>query len=770
MIRKIHRVRDYRVFSGWQWPAGTSEFERVNLIYGINGSGKSTLGCLLADAVDDAEWNSGLDAQVVGADGIGRRARSAGDGIWREIRVFNRDYVEENLRFDAPDGGAAEGLLVLGKQSIADRAERERGQKRLAEIQNELPGLQERLRKARNLRDRMATDTARELGERLGGIDGRYASRRYTAKQVKEAIGRQSDDGLLAGHSAEQDAAMLTEESRAAIKMPTAESYSLSELAGQVREILRESATAIAITDLTEHPVHARWVQAGMALHEERADCIFCTNTISAERRAALAAHFDSSVREQQQRIDLLIRDIGRLQEESEGAVRGLPRRTEILASKQEHYAATLTAIEGGSRQFAEGLNELQRLLQAKRDAPFAAVQEEVAPPVQVLSLSAAARIIEEHNREAGALDARRNDAAKRIEVRRIEEIRREYLQRDGEVRAGEQAIQAREDEQAKLRARLSELAKEDLDPAPLAKTLNRDVAALLGREELQFSVAGDGYRITREGQPAHHLSEGERNAISLLYFLRSLESHGTDAASCIVVIDDPVSSLDGNALVGASAHLWTRLVERDACRQLFLLTHNFELFRMWIGQLEQRGSGTKEPRHEIYEIRCVVRRGENGDARVPVILAWPDDPKLRKRLQSEYHYLFWRVASALEQCAGDPSPTHDMEVAAVMPNVCRRLLEGFLAFKSPSLLGSLKGQVMNVPARSIDTARRARLLRFVHAYSHNETADGSAGAARPEAREMLWEVLGFIRDVDGRHFNEMCRAVGVEVPVAGTG
>lgn len=764
MITRINGIENYRVFKGWRWSSGTPDFATVNLIYGINGSGKSTLGCLLGEAAKDVEWTTGLSAQVVVADGTARRTGTAADGVWQEIRVFNRGYVEENLRFDAPDGSAAEGLLVLGKQSIADREAREDALKRLEHIEQQTPELQRKLKKTRRIRDQLATTTARQIAETVGHVDRRYDSPRYKAPQVKAALAGPAGSVLLGGHSAEQDAQTISAQARQAIVVPQVDSYTLDEVAAKAQELLGESATGKAIAELAEHSSHAQWVQEGMKLHEQRDDCIFCSNTVSAERRAALAAHFDASVRRQQQRIDQLLGDIRSLTRDCESAIESLPHRSDLLASKQHDYVVALSAIEDAGRQFADGLARLQKLLLAKRDAPFKPAEERVTLPVRVVSLNAAVRVIVEHNEEVDEFDARRRAAAERIASRRIADIRDEYLELDGEVRTGEEAIHELDNERAALRKLVSEMANDDLDPTPLAKMLNSDVAALLGREELSFSVAGGGYRITRDGQPAHHLSEGERNAISLLYFLRSLEAHGTEAKKCIVVIDDPVSSLDGNALVGASAHLWARLVEREACRQLFMLTHNFELFRMWVGQLQQRDAGSEQRRHEVYEIRCVARRGENAASRAPVILAWPNDAKLRKRLQSEYHYLFWRVASALEIAMIDPSPQHDMEVAAVMPNVCRRLLEGFLAFKSPGLLGKLTTQVMQVPARSIDAAQRTRVLRFVHAYSHNEAADGGAGAARPEATEMLGAVLRFIRAVDDRHFNEMCSAVGVKV------
>ena len=85
------------------------------------------------------------------------------------------------------------------------------------------------------------------------------------------------------------------------------------------------------------------------------------------------------------------------------------------------------------------------------------------------------------------------------------------------------------------------------------------------------------GYTITRGGVSAEFLSEGETTAIALLYFLKSLQDRRFPLANGVIVLDDPVSSLDANALFLAFAFIRERT--KDA-GQLFILTHNFSFFR----------------------------------------------------------------------------------------------------------------------------------------------------------------------------------------------
>ena len=81
---------------------------------------------------------------------------------------------------------------------------------------------------------------------------------------------------------------------------------------------------------------------------------------------------------------------------------------------------------------------------------------------------------------------------------------------------------------------------------------MNADICSYLGRGELTFEIQGSGYQISRNGTPAKNLSEGERTAIAFLYFLKSLGDKSFSLKDGIVVIDDPVSSLDSNALFHA--------------------------------------------------------------------------------------------------------------------------------------------------------------------------------------------------------------------------
>ena len=123
----------------------------------------------------------------------------------------------------------------------------------------------------------------------------------------------------------------------------------------------------------------------------------------------------------------------------------------------------------------------------------------------------------------------------------------------------------------------------------PPVDELNRDLRNYLGHPELQLEYEETGYRLKRNGQPANDLSAGEKSAFAFLYFLRRLSDTSFDLNNGIVIVDDPVSSLDANSLYYAFGFIKERT--KDA-GQLFIFTHSFPFFslaRNWFNYVKPK-------------------------------------------------------------------------------------------------------------------------------------------------------------------------------------
>ena len=226
-------------------------------------------------------------------------------------------------------------------------------------------------------------------------------------------------------------------------------------------------------------------------------------------------------------------------------------------------------------------------------------------------------------------------------------------------------------EEVKKLEREIAQLEQEIVEHRRPATELNEDLKNYLGYGELQLAIKETGYEITRNGDPAQSLSEGETTAIALLYFLKSLDDRRFDSAKGVVVLDDPVSSLDANALFLAFGFIRERT--QDSA-QLFILTHNFTFFRNvknWLHNMPRQRSpqvSRRPARLYMLEWHFATNTGQRLSTlrELDPLLEW---------YESEYHYLFARIyresqkaTTALTEnlCASEYGPSPSGGVSGV--------------------------------------------------------------------------------------------------------
>ena len=126
MIKKIKTIDGFAVFKSFVWDSAVrdkgnniAEFKKLNILYGRNYSGKTTLsrifrafekGCKhekypLARFELDYSGNENLCHEVL-------------DSCPYAIRVYNKDFVIENLRCLTDEEGSIKPFAILGEKNI----------------------------------------------------------------------------------------------------------------------------------------------------------------------------------------------------------------------------------------------------------------------------------------------------------------------------------------------------------------------------------------------------------------------------------------------------------------------------------------------------------------------------------------------------------------------------------------------------------------------------------------------------------------------------
>lgn len=780
MLRRFESVKGCGIFEDYKWNATIPDFERINLIYGTNGSGKTSLSRALDDLAADSLGVGRVSIRMSDADKTNERVSTrVHDAEFDRMFVFSDGYVHRSHDFGGDT--EVEAVLTLGERTVDD-------EKRVAELkelieaaEQDFEGAKTADRSAAKALDDEYTAIARGVVNALSRAGGSYASNsNYSKAQAKTRFaGSHADWALLS--EADKEAALSTVNSDERSPVPSrAYSYAVREkLAEEVSDALALSPVSVVLDTLQSHEAAASWVERGRHLHDGVDQCIFCGGPLTDGRKQQIERHFSDEVEEAQRVVDRLIEEITEAQAVvdqllGDGAVAG-----SLFEDLRAGFHTAHEAAKTEAARVADWLAGSLGALEAKRANVVALVAYDVssAPAINGAPLEEA---IKQHNERVAQHATIVQEAAKKFERHLLKEAETRVAEL---VAAAGGAAKAKSDVEgalAKHREEVAALENVEGDPLPSAEVMARELTRILGRNELSFELLTDGkhYRVTRHGRPARDLSTGERTAITLIHFLESVKRADTGQARPIVVIDDPVSSLDGGSAMGISTYIWSEVVSKSHIDQVFLLTHNFELFRQWDIQIDglPGGAARRGPSNNrgftsnCYELIAPHRDHEGTPKRVPAFILWPPSEDARVKVRSAYHHAFITAARAHIALADDSTMEKKLDAQLLYPNVLRRMLETFLAFKSPTTVGNFT-TAMRDHSAVLETAGyqgdadalRLNLTRFTHANSHADSPETDLAVSPDEVGAIIAAVFTFMNALDPAHFAGLCSVIGVE-------
>ncbi len=732
---------------------------KCTVIYGHNGSGKSTLAELLlslaeGDAAEGVVWES---------DDRGRVAvRRGGESPSPAMAVFTRAWVHANLQAFL-EGESAEAIVTLGQAAI-DSKEQEQ------QLEREIDDLRTEAMRCEDVREKVSQSVARlarEVQDRIVADlqpfnYAYYTKSRYSIPKVSEALRAPRTGYRDAG--AHRDAlGRMKEGAPTAVtrvdSAPIAPSEELTSLGG----ILERTPTRVALASLEDDPDSQRWVEQGLSLHQQREYCLFCDGALTANRRQELANHFDESWLEIRRSAQELLRTVTGYASGLRSWLASLPEAVLLSGDLQPTFQRALEQAKRDVDRRLADLESVAAALSSKVNDPSSTPEvpgeiEEISVPMSVTILSEA---VQEHN----ARVRQHSDLKAQWEATILDHIVGSSSQtfRDLEKQA---ADASKDSETSAKSAQLAEIGLERVrqqrfTTKEMADKLTKDLARVYGKEHLRIVVTDDGksYACRRGDKAGTDLSEGERTTLSLLYFLRTLEDQqapGGDPANRIVVIDDPSSSLDREALFATHQWLFSTL---KGFGQYVVLTHDFNLLRLFISSHSNKWSTSIK----------AISEGNQDEARFPrvafleMFAATVDGkrttkmgelPRLLRNSTSEYAYLFHMLVKGVIDSA-------DHERLFLLPNAARRVLEVFASYKAPhrpNFLQQLEVLVQNDPDEPFRD-----VYDFCNRYSHGEGSETVEVLDARAVHSQIRRCVEFLRAVDADHFHNMCVAVNVD-------
>ena len=169
-----------------------------------------------------------------------------------------------------------------------------------------------------------------------------------------------------------------------------------------------------------------------------------------------------------------------------------------------------------------------------------------------LLTLNEVNDLIVDHNSVCDDFESKKTEARDRIELHEVCESQEEFESHCNAIEDTIVQVELIKKDILSTQEKIEKLGREVIKHKQPADELTAEVAAYLGRSELVFHVKDNGYEIQRGGHIAKNLSEGEKTAIAFVYFLKTLRDSSFDLTESVIVIDDPISSLDSNSLFNA--------------------------------------------------------------------------------------------------------------------------------------------------------------------------------------------------------------------------
>jgi wobble nucleotide-excising tRNase len=730
------------------------QFRRFNLVYGFNGSGKSTLSRVFASLEAGAphpKLPDGGSFEVAMEDGTAFGCPTNPSGLEHRLLVFNADYIEQNLQWAA---GRANPVFYIGANQADAAAELTRieGEIVKAEAKKETSTAAERA--ADKTFTNFKRERAKSVASRL-----HLGSRKYEAPALAKDYETWKEDG---GSPLTDDELKAAEDTRRLDEpMPrldpvTFEKATIGTAYRFIADVCGQSLAQVALHEVQHHPDMLLWLKQGHEYHERNgiAECLHCGNPISPERRALLATALDDSVDQFVARLNTTADRLGKLVETTNQIASQLPAVDDLASELRARFKDARAAASKEVTQLVRQLGTLEVVLTAKRERPATpADMQGVAAEADVLAtaerlaakVATANEAIGAHN-QAVANFANRKDTAETL-IRRhfIVDCRADYakIAMDLENATGE--LKTKTDALAALSEAARELRQRIRTHGPAADVINKLIAAYLGHGELTINPVDEGYELQRHGTPISGVpSEGEKTAIAISYFLSSIEADNRKLKDVIVVVDDPVSSLDTKALNFACSLVRTRL---EKAAQVFILTHNLqcmnEFRKAWKGKV--RPAEGKAQTATFLFIDVTIPEGEQRRSSTIIEMS-----KLLREYDSEYHFLF----SHLLRFANQPDAYDDH--GYMIPNVIRRVLDVFLAFKAPGG-GGLPSQLDKLCSDypDLDRERLAALERLAQVESHSDNIDDLLSFSTmtlEETRGAAAQLFQMIEHVDPKH------------------
>ncbi|EAL7884112.1 RloC protein [Campylobacter jejuni] len=783
-------------YKNFKWGNNLEEFKTINIFYGRNYSGKTTLS-RIARSFELKKHNEDF------LDGNFKIKLEDGNFLTQndviksnlDIRVYNSDFVKENLNYLYDKKGNIKGFKSIGEE-----------QKNIKEIiekrEKILKTRNEKLQKLENdkkefLNDDRETKLEEKFTEKASLIatnPNYLKGYRYNKTALKKDLNiiKNNEDAYILNNEEQNQFIKILED-----KEKHNTNFNNTFNKDNFQGILKHSSEILEKEIIIKENLTSelrQWLEEGLKFHKEHLStqqCKFCNNPLTLERIVWIENNIkdDSGEKEKiEEELKDLLDNFENYKLELKKILQDIEYEN-FYSNYKDSFIALKEQLGANIANYNKELLKIEKKIKEKQKDVFTPIKLENINDFSneiFLTLNQIENLCKENDEYTNKLSTNQDEAREKLRLNEVAKfakdsdcfaIQDEIQNLKQNINTLEKSIATQNNKIDLLESRIEKYKEKLSNLETSTSNINKYLKSYFGHNMLELKVKKDDkgqlngeFEILRNGKQAKNLSEGECSLIAFCYFVASLKDANTKDKNPIIWIDDPISSLDNNHIFFIFSVIENEIVRKNSFEQFFISTHNLD-FLKYIKRLKKSKSKQSKNDEKEYDFpqyyfieKSVKESMETSEVKKL--------PKCLEKYTTEFNYLFEQIYKFKNI---DGINDEDLKTSLVynFGNNLRKFLEIYLFFKYPNNFESLDKELIErffndtYQSDRIDENHQKMVAsiinRYQNEYSHLREilSRGMQPIDIEESKKIAKFILETIKQNDKQQYKALVKSIG---------
>lgn len=765
-ILKFDKI-NFGSYKNFKWGNNLEEFKTINIFYGRNYSGKTTLS-RIARSFELKKHNEDF------LDGNFKIKLEDGSFLTQndvinsnlDIRVYNSDFVKENLNYLYDKKGNIKGFKSIGveqkdiKESIEKRKEilKTRNEK-LQKLEND---------KKEFLNDDRETKLEEKFTEKASLIatnPNYLKGYRYNKTALKKDLNiiKNNEDAYILNNEEQNQFIKILED-----KEKHNTNFNNTFNKDNFQGILKHSSEILEKEIIIKENLTSelrQWLEEGLKFHKEHLStqqCKFCNNPLTLERIVWIENNIkdDSGEKEKiEEELKDLLDNFENYKLELKKILQDIEYEN-FYSNYKDSFIALKEQLGANIANYNKELLKIEEKIKEKQKDVFTPIKLENTNDFsdEILQiLNKIENLCKENDEYTNKLSTNQDEAREKLRLNEVAKfakdsdcfaIQDEIQNLKQNINTLEKSITTQNNKIDLLESRIEKYKEKLSNLETSTSNINKYLKSYFGHNMLELKVKKDDkgqlngeFEILRNGKQAKNLSEGECSLVAFCYFVASLEDAKTKDKNPIIWIDDPISSLDNNHIFFIFSLIEAKIAKKikdNKYSQLFISTHNLDF-------LKYLKSLTGYDKNDKKSFMYLIEKTNNSDIKIL--------PDYIRKYVTEFNYLFEQIFKNYN----NTNITIDSYYS--LANNIRKFLDTYMYFKYPN-----NDSLMTKYYIFFGEENAILINRVINEFSHLENIER---AKMPldllEIHKVINIIIENIKNKDKEQFEALLKSLDIE-------